>query len=402
MGARTALEFDIQATPEGNGSTRLDLMHDGRSVSRLWIVPFTLRVGAAVVRMDGIGGVGTDTEYRNRGLARRVLEAALVRMRSGDAALSMLYGIQNLYHKFGYATAGPDHFIALERLDQEAPLPPGWSARPFRAEDLPALQQLYDAATSRATGAAVRVEGSGVWQRLLVPAVDPAHDACRVVRAPDGRVRGYAWRGQGFWYVHILEKREPAALVLAEVVADGPASADAVLAACRAWAREESEGRERPLDRVLLAHPPDGHLAAAAMRQSADLIQRCSPAGDSMARVLDLGRLLEALRPELERRLHAAPSPFTGTLTLRTDFGEAALAATPGGLTVQPRPDLEIPGEHLSLELPQMELARLALGAFPPEDILARLPAPPDARAAEVLVQLFPHRHPHMHLPDRF
>src|ERR1041385_4071760 len=96
--------------PEHNStSTCVELRLGERSISRLWIVPFVLHIGKAKVRMDGIGGVGTDEEYRNRGYSRRVLEATVEHMQRGDAALSMLYGIRDFYPKFGYVTAGPDH-----------------------------------------------------------------------------------------------------------------------------------------------------------------------------------------------------------------------------------------------------------------------------------------------------
>src|SRR5262249_10763087 len=87
----------IQRTPDG--STRVDLMDGERSVSRLWVIPLTIRIGAATVRMDGIGGVGTEEDCRHRGYSRRVLEATVDWMRRGDAALSMLYGIPNFYPK---------------------------------------------------------------------------------------------------------------------------------------------------------------------------------------------------------------------------------------------------------------------------------------------------------------
>src|SRR5438552_3695858 len=98
-----------------DGSTRLELNLDGRAASRLWIIPFTLRIGAAEVRMDGIGGVGTEPEYQKRGLARQLLDDAIERMGAGDAALAMLYGIPDFYHRFAFATAGRDHFITLNR-----------------------------------------------------------------------------------------------------------------------------------------------------------------------------------------------------------------------------------------------------------------------------------------------
>src|SRR5438552_11400068 len=141
---------------EPDGSTRVDLMSGDRSISWLWIVPLTIRIGKAAVRMDGIGGVNTREEFRRRGYSRRVLEASVERMRQGDAALSMLYGIPNFYPKFGYATVGPDHSISLTRVTDPSPLPAGWQVRPFAPADLPAVRDLYDHGTAGGVGPAVR------------------------------------------------------------------------------------------------------------------------------------------------------------------------------------------------------------------------------------------------------
>ena len=81
-------------TVDHPGGTRdLLLLLDGQQVSRVVIVPMLMRIGAAVVRMDGIGGVSTEEEFRNRGYSRRVMETAVEQMRRGDAALSTLFGI---------------------------------------------------------------------------------------------------------------------------------------------------------------------------------------------------------------------------------------------------------------------------------------------------------------------
>ena len=111
-----------------------------RIVSWLWIVPFTLHIGKATVRMDGIGGVNTEEDCRHRGYSRRVLEATVARMKQGDAALSMLYGIPHFYPKFGYTTAGPDHFISLSRVTEATSLPGGWRVRPFTPADMPVVR----------------------------------------------------------------------------------------------------------------------------------------------------------------------------------------------------------------------------------------------------------------------
>ena len=117
-----------------------------------------------------------------------------------------------------------------------------------------------------------------------------------------------------------------------------------------------------------------------------------------MARVLNVYRLLEALRPELAARLRAAHSDFKGSLAFQTDIGDATLQIGRTRVTVTEGAS----PAALVVVLPQTELARLALGAFPPEDILARLPAPPSEEAGRILCGLFPSRRAHMHLPDRY
>jgi len=396
----TASQPEITIQPESDGSsTRVDLMLDKKSISRLWLTPFTLHIGEALVRMDGVGGVGTDDAHRNRGHSRRVLAAAIEHMKRGDAAISMLYGIRDFYPKFGYATAGPDHIVVLTDLKRDNVLPEGWSVRPFAAEDMAAVQALYARGTERATGAAMRPPDASIWSRLRKVAGGSKTDACRVVCSPDGAVHGYLWRARWCWYVkHALEPHFKQALVLGEVMADGPPAADAVLAASRLWA-EEGGGR-RTFKEVVMAFTPNGPLAEAAMRQDVRLLRNYSACGGSMARVLDVKRLLEALRPEMLARLRAAYSDFRGSLLLDTDMGTAAINIEPNRVTVS---NQSSPGTAvLAVALPQTELARLALGAFPPGDVLARLPDAPTDEAARLLEIMFPLRHSHMHLPDRY
>ena len=79
--SRTARGSSSSTIPAARRDVLLQL--DGRQVSRVVIVPMLMRVGAAVVRMDGIGGVGTEEEFRNRGYSRRVMETAVAADASG-------------------------------------------------------------------------------------------------------------------------------------------------------------------------------------------------------------------------------------------------------------------------------------------------------------------------------
>ncbi len=387
-------------TDSDSGGTSVNLMVGGRKVSWLSIIPFTLRIGAATVRMDGIGGVGTDAHHRRRGYSRRVLEAAVTHMRAGEGALSMLYGISDFYPKFGYATAGPDYLVLLTNLERDNVLPTGWTVRDFVASDLPAMQALYAQCTTQSVGVAVRPAQGGVWSHFTAESEEGERDACHVVIGPEGTLHGYVWRARWCWYVkHKLETDFKDALVLGEVMADDPIAADAALAACRQWAQAEAE--QRKVKQVVLAFPPEGALAVAAMRQEARFMQNFSASGDSMARVLDVTRLLHALASELQARLHAAHSPFVGALVFETDLGDATLHITPDAVTVETGTENTF-GNVLRIAMPQTELARLALGAFPTDDLVARLPQTPNAETARLLAILFPLRFPHMCLPDRY
>lgn len=408
---------EITFTERPGGEARVDLVADGRSVSRLYINRFTIRVGAATVRMDGIGGVSTEKECRRQGYARRVLEASVQHMQAGDAALAMLYGIPDFYPKFGFATAGPDHFTWLTGSFEGAALPPGWKVRRFTRADLPVLHRLYEQNTAQGVGAAVRAPGAHPWSVLLDPEKQGLEE-CRLVEDSAGQVRAYAWRAKWHWYVGIIERDQPDAFVISEVMADSPSSADAALAACRQWAAEESGKRTEPVKRCILSLPPEGPVAAAAMRQSATFVRRFVRCGSSMARVLHVGRLLRALQPELARRLQAAGSHYLGTLHFQTEIGGACLTIRPEGISVAESPEpagsqpacteseaaaaAPSPAERIEVRLPQADLARLALGVFPPDDSLARLENPPGEEARQLLGLLFPLRHPHMYLPDRF
>lgn len=412
-------EVTFRELPDGR--TRVEVTLDGQNVSHLEIVPLTIRVGAATLRMDGIADVATESQHRQQGYARRMLQATVDYMRERDAALTMLYGIPDFYGRFGYATAGPDHLARLKATAGAPALPDGWSARPIVDTDLPHLQRLYAAGTARASGAAVRGATSWVWAQLREgasagPTDSPAEGAagtpgdagpgaaCRVLVGPDGRVDAYAWRGAGFWYQDMMERRDADAFCLAEVMAGSPGAADAVLALCRQWAVEAAQARGRPTSRITLGLPPDSLVAGAAMYQDATFERRFAPAADSMARVLDIDRLLTALAPELSERVRQADLRQTTALTIETEEGVGALSLTPDGVAVVPLGGAAAQGaeQALTVRLSQSDLARLALGAFPPHDLLDRLQPPPAERTRELLAALFPARYPHMYWPDRY
>jgi GNAT superfamily N-acetyltransferase len=398
------------------GTSDLLLLLDGRQVSRVVIVPMLMRIGAAVVRMDGIGGVSTEEEFRNRGYSRRVMETAVEQMRRGDAALSTLFGIEDFYQKFGYETTGPEYTVVLPLAEATAPtrsLPRGWRFRPLTPGDMPAVMRLYHANTRRATGALVRHDagddpseterladlnpdarkiGLRAWNRLQGIAVEPGEDACRVLVDQSGRIGAYAWFGAN-WWMGVRRRDLPGAFHIAEGMARDAEVADTLLVACRTWAEEAgSDG-----DGIALAIPPEGPVAMAAAYEGGQMLGVYTRGGNFMGRVLDLGRLLRLLQPELAARVRSARLPFQGRLNFRTDEDEAAIVIRDDDVQVDGRAS-----GGVVVELPQTALARLCLGGFDPADVLARLPNRPNAEVEAVLRALFPRRMPHIYPMDRF
>jgi hypothetical protein len=400
MSGAVIRSFESAAESGRAGTVDVQLLIEGRPVSSCRIIPLRLRAGAAVIRMDGIGKVETAEEFRQRGLARRVLSHALRLMEEGDAALTMLYGITDFYPKFGYVTVGPESTISLPPLGRDSPLPSGYEARPFRQEDLESVQRLYTQMTARSVGAAVRPDDGYPWTALLAGLGQERAADCRVVTDVGGQIRGYVWRGQDLSFVRAHSRYNPEDLVLAEAVAVDPPAADAVLTVCRQWAAHEAIHRGREVKQVLLFAPHEGPVTAAAMQMESTLARGYGPDGGWMARVLSAGGLLSSLQPELSRRLSGAGNAFHGSLRIVTETGEATLHIDGGTVRVAEGPGE--PRESLLCSLPQTTLARLAMGAYPPEDLLARLENPPEETLSELLQIMFPARPAQIFLADRF
>lgn len=81
----------------------------GRDVSHLGFAAMPMRVGpAGQLSMAGIGGVGTEPEYRQAGLARRVFARAMEEIREAGYSCAGLYTgtdivAHRLYRRFGFA-----------------------------------------------------------------------------------------------------------------------------------------------------------------------------------------------------------------------------------------------------------------------------------------------------------
>lgn len=270
---------------KAHGRVQLALVdHSGgfsRDATSLTIEPLELHDGdgdGALVRVDGIGSVFTLEAYRGQGLASRLLEVAIERMRSGDAAGSLLYGIDGFYEPLGWRTCGDERWVAFDVARgraEHARSPTGSRAhvRTMREDDRAAVMRLYEQIATKTVGAVARSGDARTWS-LLEPA-----DVTIVER--EDVVVGWAWRGTGLGARANIQNDLPGVAAFVELQAVDVDAAWHVVHAARARV-EASDDAALPR---LVTGAPDGHalrLLARSESLDAHLIDVVRPHGGAM------------------------------------------------------------------------------------------------------------------------
>jgi hypothetical protein len=118
----------------------------------------------------------------------------------------------------------------------------------------------------------------------------------------------------------------------------------------------------------------------------------------SMGRIIRLAPLMEALLPELTRRIQMSRPPWKGVLRIQTDIGTAGLDLS--GPSVR----LASPAQRGTtvVRISQMALTQLVMGYRSVADVSLDPDVAIPARALPVLDALFPKGHPYMWWSDRF
>lgn len=353
------------------GGWKVEIVREGRSISRLWIVDVRMRIGSGVVQVGGIAGVGTDRKYRNQGLARRVLEASLSLMRRERYDASFLFGIQDFYHKFGFATCMPEHNLRLETRDAER-APRKMRMRPYRKADLGAIARLYNRQNATRTGAVVR--DPRTWKGVEMGSGFGVDAGVQVVVDGGNQVRGYV--------VYDAVKDRCRA---AEVGGQGEAVFNTLLGFL---ARRAVELRR---EEVSLSIPPDHPLALHCRQFGCRVDTQYPRHAGPMGRIVAFTAFMQKLLPELNRRWEGSEP-----LGIATDSGACVLQPQKGGLRLR---EERLRG---GMRLGQEALMQLFMGYCTAEELLAagRLQAP--RRCGELLSRLFPLTQAHMWWPDRF
>jgi predicted acetyltransferase len=320
-----------------------------------------------------------------------MLRATVQRMREERYPISLLWGISDFYHRFGYVPVLPGYSLTVTTRNLERLIsatgggPTGAAVRVGTDADAPALTELYHRASARRTGTLRREprrfdltppRQTDNWWR---------HTRRVLIAEVGAKPVGYA-----------LLHGDPAQLRILESIVEEDAET-AGLALLAALAREALERRE---GEIKLPLPPDEPLAQV-LRRAGCKVEVTYPAnGGGMGRIVDLPALAEAIQPALVKRAEELPTgdpPAALGLVCIAGDGESEQRATLR-LSTQERSA----GRTAHLRLPQQRLCQLLMG-YRGIDAIRR--EHPDACAAEdvaLIRALFPEGYPHMWSIDHF
>lgn len=353
---------------------------DGRILGHVSIVEKWMRIGSCAVKMAGIGDVFTHPDARGKNVSSHLMNDSVDYMRQHDYPISMLYGIPNFYHKFGYIEAmgsfkvfAPIRFLA--QIKSSLPV------RPCRESDIPALDKLYNENYQNKTGSIKRVPNC--WYKMMEP--KELFVACNPGDAPVGYViLKSIWGGGGY---------------AAEVVAPTDEARHALVAFQIEKYKEvcpsELEYRITPDD------PFFDFLRDFGPRVVSQYLAEGQ--GQAMLRIVNLPLLFREIKPVLERRLkHSDFAGAEGGINFDAeDAGKAALTFQKGKISIKNSLAKSFP----TLATPQNLLTRSVIGYWSAGRLVDRLIQAGrkiPAGVLPLLEALFPTQNPFTNEPDYF
>ncbi|MCS7221014.1 MAG: GNAT family N-acetyltransferase [Anaerolineae bacterium] len=306
---------------------------DGRVISQLWIVDRVMRIGLAEWRMGGISALYTVPEARSQGHATALMKDALEFMRHSGFDVTVLYGMNHFYRRFGYAVVWPLSRLQVPRREART-LGGSCALRPVSSKDVPTLVNLYEQAWERRPGALIRTES--YWRWLL-----QTQRSWWVATDRRQAVRGYA----------VVSDQRPHEVI--ELVAADAETAFALIGHVAGQAPEDAGSLQ------IIAIRDDPLVSWLRRACHVTLIEETAPEGGWMARFIDLYSAFSKLSEELNARfLRSALRDWRGRVNLETELGTIALACRYGHLIVVDAP----PTGGITCRIPQDRLMQLVMG----------------------------------------
>lgn len=313
---------------------------DGKVVSLVQVFERPLRVGDCVVRMGGVGSVGTDPDHRRAGYSLNVLKDSVEYMKAEGYDLSILFtGIPSHYARTGWVIY-PVYSVRLTLPEALREVQGGYEVEPCDLQrDLPGLMAIYDEFNATRTGTTVRTEV--YWNNQ--PKWRESDPALFWVTKRNSKVVAYLKAGR--WSLNEL------GYLRGEEGAMG--------ALCAHFFRQAQAEAVKEVE----ARCP---LACCGMFEALGGAVRRREGGGTMIQIIHLESLLGKIAPLLKARLHASDfSGWKGSVRVRYEADERMLSIQNGKIRVSKckgAPDVD-------LLVSQAQLLRLLFGNMRAEDI---------------------------------
>jgi len=334
---------------------------DGQIVSVVQIFDRPMRIGNCVVRMGGIGSVGTVPEHRRAGYSLNVLRDSVQYMQTAGYVLSILFtGIQSHYARAGWAMY-PTYSMRLTLPESLGEVPDGAIIQQYQPEqDLPALMEIYDQFNANQTGTIARTEE--YWNNQ--PKWRGYEPALFWVARRDGAIVAYLkasqWDIGEFGYL--------------------PDAVGAMMGLFRHFFQKaKAEGANE------IGGP--GLSTGRKMFEALGCTVRRRESNHTMIRIINLESLLRKIAPLLEARLKASDfSGWDGWVRIRYEAAERVLRINGGKITISQRnesPDIDLP-------VSQEQLLKLLFGNMTAEQVAFSNGLPLNDGEVSLMDALFP------------
>jgi hypothetical protein len=334
---------------------------NGKAVSVVQIFDRPMRIGNAVVRMGGVGSVGTDPAYRRTGYSSEVLRDSARYMRSAGFDLSILFtGIQSHYARAGWVMY-PSYSMRLTPPETLPEKPNDVTIVQCDMErDLPVLRNIYDQFNASRSGTVARTEE--YWRRQ--PQWRGYDPALFWIARQGGSATAYLKAGQ--WEIRELG-----------YLAGMENAAKALLSHLFALARARD---------VKEIHAPCPSTCRTLFETLGCAIQR-RESNHTMIFIANFQSLLTKVAPLLETRLRQSDfAGWTGAIRIRYEADEQTLAIQRGEIRVLPRSN----SPEIVLNVSQTQLLKLLFGNMSAEQVAFSNNLTLDADNIRLLETLFP------------
>jgi predicted N-acetyltransferase YhbS len=355
-------------------NSRIGLL-DNQLVTHVGVYTYDTRVGSARLKTAGLGYVATHGDHRKKGLMQKTITATLDDARQNGFDLSLLFGINDFYHRFGFSRAFTHTDYHLRTSDIAKTRADAKKLHAFTLHTRPELDALYNrhADKNNLVGTAVRP----TWRKIFRRRNICIGNFWTASNKPDAKPAGF------LVYINRVPR-----LDILEAVGE-PSE---ILAAARAIANK--------LHCLDIRFPDLHHNDPLARRLRAGNVKvesRYFKSAEAMGAVLNLRSTLQKMLPELSRRA-AASTPLNTTLTLAIPGQEVTLNLARKISIAAKTP----PRKNQNRVETKTEMIQFILGTDAPAEIVAAYKTKLTNRAEQILSRLFPARHPMLPQMDQY